>query len=277
MGSPSQHARGLLKKLKISALPIDPFQIAENMEIVVKEDDCEGYSGMLLVVNGQALISIKSTIREHTRKRFTAAHELGHYRIPEHLIGRTYFKCTDKDLDTYEKGSKEFEANEFAAELLMPEELFKKRISPKDFDRGLLEDLTSEFETSLTATARRFVEISGDYALVCSENFCIKWFLKGDEFPFFLKAKGERLSEDSVAIDFFHGEGLPSSFQPVPGDAWLDDYRLRERDDVEISELSVAQPYYNQVLTFLYFDGEYEEEDDAESYGELDGHLRFRK
>jgi hypothetical protein len=52
MSSPSQHARGLLKKLKISFLPIDPFQIAEFMEIVVREDDCEGYIGMLLVVNG---------------------------------------------------------------------------------------------------------------------------------------------------------------------------------------------------------------------------------
>jgi hypothetical protein len=37
----------------------------------------------------------------------------------------------------------------------------------------------------------------------------------------------------------------------------------------------VAQPFYNQVLTLLYFDGEYDEED--ESYGELDGHLRFRR
>lgn len=273
MGSPSQHARILLKKLKISSLPIDPFQIAETIEIIVKEDDCEGYSGMLLVFNGHALISIKSTIRENTRKRFTVAHELGHYRIPEHLRGRTSFKCTDKDLDTYEKGSKEFEANEFAAELLMPEDIFKKKIKLKDLDYGLLEDLTSEFETSLTATARRFVELSRDYALVCSENSCIKWFLKGEDFPFFLRAKGERLSEDSVAIDFFRGDELPGSCQTVPGEAWLDDRRLRE--DVEISELSVAQPFYNQVLTLLYFDGEYDEED--ESYGELDGHLRFRR
>jgi hypothetical protein len=55
----------------------------------------------------------------------------------------------------------------------MPADIFKKRIKRKDLDYGLLEDLTSEFETSLTATARRFVELSGDYALVCSENSCI--------------------------------------------------------------------------------------------------------
>lgn len=276
MSLPKHHAKALLKKAGISDLPVNPASIAQGLGIDVVEDDCEGYSGMLLVVDGQALISVKAGIREQSRKRFTVGHELGHFVIPEHITKENNsFRCTDKDINNFDrKGGKEFEANEFAAELLMPEDLFRKRIKLKSLSYALLEDLTSEFETSLTATGIRFVELSGDYALVCCENSCIKWFFKGEEFPFFLRAKGDRLSDDSVAIDFFRGDELPISFQSVPGDAWLDDYRLRGGHDVEISELSVAQPFYKQVLTFLYFDGEYDEE--GESNGELDGHLRFR-
>jgi Zn-dependent peptidase ImmA (M78 family) len=71
------YAGDLLKQLKIQSLPIDPYDICERARIVVKEDDCEGYTGMLLVVGKEALISVKSSIREQSRKRFTVAHELG--------------------------------------------------------------------------------------------------------------------------------------------------------------------------------------------------------
>lgn len=274
MSLAAHHAKSLLKKLGINSLPIDPYEISERLEVFVKEDDCEGYTGMILVVDGRALISIKSGIRERPRKKFTVAHELGHYSIPEHLAGRTFFKCTDKDLDTFDKkGSKESEANDFAAEFLMPEELFRERIMLKDLSYGLIEELVDEFETSLTATGIRFVKLSGDYALVCSEKLCIKWFVKGDDFPFYLRADG-KLDEESMAIEYFKGKVLPKSFETVPGYSWLDDYKLK--DDTEIQELSVPLPHYNQVLSFLY--AETSEEDDEDEYlEELDGYPKFRR
>lgn len=90
---------------------------------------CVCFTGMLLVVDGQSLISVKSSIREYPKKRFTVAHEMGHFSIPEHITKERYFfQCTDKDLNNFDKkGGKEAEANEFAAELLMPEEMFKEK------------------------------------------------------------------------------------------------------------------------------------------------------
>jgi Zn-dependent peptidase ImmA (M78 family) len=274
MSLAAHHAKSLLKKLEINSLPIDPFDISERMGIFVKEDDCEGYTGMILVVDDRALISIKSGIREHSRKKFTVAHELGHYSIPEHLAGRTFFKCTDKDLNTFDKkDSKESEANDFAAEFLMPEELFRERIMPKDLSYGLIEELIDEFETSLTATGIRFVKLSGDYALVCSEKSRIKWFIKGDEFPFYLRADG-RLDKESIAIEHFKGKNLPKSFETVPAYVWLDDYKLKE--DMEVQELAIALPYYNQVLSFIYAETSAEDEED-EYLEELDGYPRFKR
>jgi Zn-dependent peptidase ImmA (M78 family) len=268
------HAKSLMKKFETKTLPIDPYKIAEEVGILIREDDCEGYTGMLLVVSGQALISVKVTIREYPRKRFTVAHELGHFHIPGHITKeRDNFKCTDKDLNTFAKeNDKESEANEFAAELLMPEDIFRDKIRLKDLSYYLLQNLTDEFETSLTATGIRFVELSGDHALICSENSRIKWFVKGEKFPFFINAIGN-LSDDSIAIEHFKGEELPKSFEPVPANAWLDDYRLKK--DAEVQELSIALRHYNQVLSFLYIEGF--EEDDDEYLEELNGYPKFKR
>ena len=81
MSMAKYHAKSLIKSLGTITLPIDPYRIAEKGGIEIREDDCEGYSGMLLVVNSQALISIKMSIREYPKKRFTVAHELGHFYI----------------------------------------------------------------------------------------------------------------------------------------------------------------------------------------------------
>ena len=269
------HANSVIKKFSIKNLPVDPYRISKEMEIEVVEDDCEGYTGMLLVVAGQALISVKSSIREYPKKRFTVAHEMGHFSIPEHITEERYFfQCTDKDLNTFDKkGGREAEANEFAAELLMPEDIFKEKIRLKDLSYNLLQDLTSEFETSLTATGIRFSELSGDYALVCSENSCIKWLIKGDNFPFYVRGEG-KLANESIAIEFFRGKKLPKSFETVPAFAWLDDYKLK--GDMDVQELSIPLPYYDQVLSFLYMEPREEDEDD-EYLEELDGYPRFKK
>lgn len=270
------HAKSLLKKFAIKNVPVDPYIIAREMGISVMEDDCEGYTGMLLVVEGQALISVKSTIREYSKKRFTVGHEVGHFSIPEHITAERYFfQCTDKDLNNFDKkGGEEAEANEFAGELLMPEDIFKERIRLKDLSYNLLQDLIDEFETSLTATGIRFMELSGDYALVCSENSCIKWFIKGANFPFYISGSG-KLGEESMAIEFFKGKTLPKSFETIPASAWIEDYRLR--NEMEIKELSIPLAYYNQVLSFLYIEP-YEEDEEADEYlEELDGYPKFKR
>ena len=272
-------ANALLKELGFPTIPIDPYGIAKKLGITVSEDNCDGYTGVLIVVDGNALIGIKKTIREYARKRFTIAHELGHFRIPGHLekgkIG--LIKCTDKDINNFwGDNGKESEANSFAAELLMPEKQFLKRIKHKDLTFDLIEDLTTEFETSLTATAYRFIELADEYALIRSENGVIKSFFKGDGFPFYVRGYGQ-LDKESMAIEFFKGNELPRNFEPVSADCWLDDFKLEDDDnDLEVQELSIPLPYYNEVLTFLCVEN-HEEYDENGYLEELDGYPRFKK
>lgn len=278
----SIYASQLSKEINYFKIPVDPMKIAEMKGIEMREDDAVGYTGMLLVVDGEAMISIRKSIKEVTRKRFTVAHELGHYSIPGHITDQqTMFQCSEKDLTNFGKiNDKEIEANWFASELLLPEEPFKERMQYKDLSKRLLEDLCSEFETSLTATGIRFVTFRPDYAIVFSENSRIRWFYAGDEFRYYLDARpGSPLHKDSLAYDFFNGVALPDMFAEVPTYAWINDYKLKRSS--RVMEMSIGSRTYKHVVSFLYVD-DYEEDDSDESkdldeYKELDGHLKFKK
>lgn len=278
----SIYASQLCKEINYSKIPVDPVEIAESKGIEIREEDAKGYTGMLLVVDGEAMIAVKKSIREVTKKRFTIAHEIGHYTIPGHITPQqTMFQCSDRDMTTFGKiNNKEMEANWFASELLLPEDHFKKRTQYEDLSKTLIDDLCSEFETSLTATGIRFVTFRPEYALVFSENSRVRWFYPGDEFRYYLDARpGSPLHKDSLAYDFFNGVVLPDTFAEVPSYSWINDYKFKR--SFRLLEMAIGSRTYNHVLSFLYVDSN--EEDDYDEYAvhddykELDGYLKFKK
>jgi Zn-dependent peptidase ImmA (M78 family) len=99
-------------------LPVPVDSIAEDLlglQIVEIDMEC---SGMLLPVERRILVNAG----EHeTRRRFTVAHELGHW-ICQCLEGSAEpVFCRAQDIETDADRAREREANVFAAELLMPE------------------------------------------------------------------------------------------------------------------------------------------------------------
>jgi len=91
-------------------------------------------SGLLLVgpKMKEIWVSAVEAERSQGRERFTIAHELGHFLL--HLgasdSSANFFACREKDIHSTSSSrrqrGKEAEANRFAAELLMPEQLVKK-------------------------------------------------------------------------------------------------------------------------------------------------------
>ena len=95
--SPTECARGLLSELDIKNIPIYPRKIAKEMGIFVQEREAEsGYDGYLMCADGTWGIMVNSSIRSRARKRFTVAHELGHYCINHHDGGA--YRCFRKDI-----------------------------------------------------------------------------------------------------------------------------------------------------------------------------------
>lgn len=114
----------ILSKYNIECAPIDIFDLVERegMRVIVDEMETD-HSGFLLVEEGRKPI-IGINKRHHpNRRRFTAAHELGHYLLhvteeDRFFVDKAYFRSP---LSSEGTDLREIEANRFAACLLMPE------------------------------------------------------------------------------------------------------------------------------------------------------------
>ena len=99
-------------------MPVE--SIAEDLlGLHVCELELDGLSGLLFPVARQICVN---ALDVPTRRRFTLAHELGHW-ICQHLEGKTaavYCRAEDITIAAADR-TLEREANIFAAELLMPE------------------------------------------------------------------------------------------------------------------------------------------------------------
>jgi Zn-dependent peptidase ImmA (M78 family) len=103
-----------------------------DLEKVAFPADCDAVILGLADDDQRPRIVLNST-RPPTRRRFTLAHEIGHFRIPWHLgtiVCHTDFGESDED-DLLHRAS-EGEANTFAYELLLPQQWLR---DPRRSDR----------------------------------------------------------------------------------------------------------------------------------------------
>lgn len=149
-------AREIIRALDIEdSSEIDIEAIAMERGAIVVEGSLKGAEGRLSILGTQALITVRSDIPEFGKKRFIMAHELGHFEL--HQTKFITVRCLDSDFSEWGKNKPiEVEANYFAAELLMPEQIFKGKTNGKALTKSLIESLSKEFQTSLTATSIRF-------------------------------------------------------------------------------------------------------------------------
>lgn len=100
------------------------------------------------------------------RLRFTIAHELGHFIL--HRAIQPTFHCDSESvytgIDTLKQ--REREADDFAANLLMPGDLLRERIAGRKVDFHLLGELAKEFGVSLEAMCIRFTKYTDQRAVL---------------------------------------------------------------------------------------------------------------
>lgn len=259
MSEPDKLSAVLRAREVISDLNIEKPEhiIIENITIMrgvlIKEAPMKGAEGRLATVGDKGIITVNDQIDIPGKKRFVMAHELGHFEL--HRGSAFNINCTDDDFRRWYKGNHiEIEANYFAAELLMPEDIFLGKISGMDVSKKLIEDLATEFNTSITATSIRFVTLRPDYALICSEDSAIKWFVVDfDQFPYPLNTTG-KLHMNSMAYEYFHAGDLSDKLFPVEDNAW---FRWKIKGSPKELAISLGRKY-NQVLSFLYVEEDWD-------------------
>lgn len=134
-------------------LPIDPFKIATRAGIEINElPDGSRYSGELTVRGDSATIFYNASEGE-LRKRFTVAHELGHYFLRH---GHSFLDAAD-NFDLYTLSPREMLANSYASKLLMPAEYVRAVF----WRRGIttLEGLCDYFDVSEIAMVNRLKQL----------------------------------------------------------------------------------------------------------------------
>lgn len=246
--NPAEEAKKLLDELGIDSLPVIPQKICETLGIRYLEEplSIDGY--LLILPSGLGHISINSLIGENERKNFTGAHELGHYCMDG--MKKNAFYCS-QDVITSGKRKlppEELRANEFAAELLMPESIYTGLVNSREPGWDSIQDLAGLSQTSLWATARRFIELT-DYpcALVITQAGKVI-FNKSKYFELFISTEG--LSSRTTAYKAFRGETPPDRFESISANSWVTGQGLE--DHLEILEWSLPMNSYGQVFTLLY-------------------------
>jgi Zn-dependent peptidase ImmA (M78 family) len=170
------------KKILIDA-GLDDIQFLRDVDLKVliqsrgafyEEAEISGKDGRIVSHGGRSIITINSSITDIGKKRFTAAHELGHFELHKNLavVADTQYELAN----WYQSGSHEKEANEFASELLMPTSLFQGQCKNQKFSPKLLVALAETFKVSRTAAILKFLK-SGNHPIMiaCTLSNRIQW------------------------------------------------------------------------------------------------------
>lgn len=123
IGVARDKARKLLKELKITTIPVPLNPIVKHLSINTAPHDIDDKLSGVTAYDSETdenYILYNKSHHVH-RQRFTVAHEVGHV-VFEHP------NYQNESLDFNSKDDREIEANQFAAELLMPLDKIKSDI-----------------------------------------------------------------------------------------------------------------------------------------------------
>lgn len=240
-------AERLLRSLGVTEPEeIDLEAIAWHMGVVkVKYRQLDGCEARIVGLGDQAIITVDDRVIPR-RRRFSLAHELGHWHFHR---GRTLI-CRHEDISEQSGGhEKERTANRFAGELILPSYLLTPivRQHPR-LTLKMLRETAKRFDASLTATAIRLVETGHSPTVLVSHKLSgRKYFFRSPDVPDRWMPRLD-LDPDSYAFDLLHGKGEEQPFpRKIPAAAWFDRH---EADRYEVQEQSFKVAV-DEVVTLL--------------------------
>jgi Zn-dependent peptidase ImmA (M78 family) len=178
--------------------------------------------------------------RSDQRRRYSIAHELGHFLIPAHRpSGCSSFECSLADLHLLDPKHRdrrrriEAEANRFAAHLLMPPGDIRARIRQSDSCLEGVVALTREFGVSKEAMARAWVHAHREpVAVMVAHRGRILRRYRNEDFPWLPDWNG-RLPNGCLAAEMKPSPGAYSQVEEVEPTIWLS-----ERDAERVLSLT---------------------------------------
>lgn len=237
---------------------LDAILLEDEIELASSQSEDPGYAACLIrgtAVNGIILPKGQTG----GRRRFSIAHELGHFHILSHRDVRG--PCLESDMRARDSDSarREWEANDFAAELLMPWRLFAADAANRDVSVASAAALAGPtfYDVSVMAAAWRIVQTTRQAAaLVVSTAGHVAWIAKSASFGLWLPERDQRLHPDTLAAAGFREEGFAETPQAVSFNSWIEPTRPAIG---ELLESTYSIERLNQIVSLLWhIDGDYD-------------------
>ena len=174
-------ATDLLTHLRVAGPPVDPVHLARQQGLVVEEKPLlSGVYGALWKKGNRFGIIVSDACPTAGHRRFSVAHELGHYHVDGHVdamfAGATGIVESAGGFHRNRESQLEREADWFASELLVPTMQLVSRIEGQPASIQTLESLAEEFQTSLTMMAIRYAELTDRAtASILSRDGRVEW------------------------------------------------------------------------------------------------------
>lgn len=233
--------------------------IAYAEDLYIKETDSRNYYGRL-VHNGRAgIITISRGISEPGTRRFTIAHEMGHFFLERNAAGvvkaENNFNCFEDDVRGVKTSMvREDRANIFAAELLMYKPWFTEYINNRAIGTELIKDTASYFNVSVSACAIRLTETGHiPTSAVMSQDGKVVWHCASPDFRLRYIPKGYAVQKHTAAYDYFFKREVNKEAKLILASVW---YGSNCPRDLYLYEQSIFMRNYNSVLTLLWEWGE---------------------
>ena len=164
-------ANTTLEAFDIKTPPVDVLDIARQEEIEVgslsRGNYSEEFSGRIEFhseINRFLLFHPEiETADFPSRVRFSIAHELGHYYIPEHRQRLMQGKSHDSNAGFISDDTFEREADHFASVFLLPTFALRTKIGRRGFlTLQQILDLANEWKTSATSAVLRYIKFASE-------------------------------------------------------------------------------------------------------------------
>jgi Zn-dependent peptidase ImmA (M78 family) len=181
-----RHAAALFRQRRLAGIgrrcDVEDVCRADDLEVLESRIADPGYTACLFCdLNGTGGAIFLSPKQDAGRRRFSLAHEIGHYHLPTHRqLRQQGVRCGEAAMraGATDAAQMEWEANDFASELLMPARLFGADADRRDFSVATARELASDeyFDVSVTAAACRMTQLSTQpCAIVMSSNGKVHW------------------------------------------------------------------------------------------------------
>lgn len=226
---------------------IDLEAIAYHCGAVVRYHHLDHCAARIVGTNERAIISVDPAT-SRGRQRFSIAHELGHWMLHR---GKMAYACKEDDFSSpwERRQDSESRANQFAAELLMPRFIFKPAAENREMTLRTVGELAELFQTSMTATALRLVQLGSFPAMaICYGREGRRWFARGFDVPDAIWPHKE-LSHDTAAFELLFGNSRQARPLPSQANKWFS-HRNAYRCSVVEDSIKVAE---DCVLTLVWW------------------------